>query len=227
MPLIDDLENSFASAERRKGRELESKGQVILSSASDSEVQAFVKGSRSGRVRLYADDITSSEFFAKCSCSGASGRCRHIWAVVLKLSTQGADFLIHRRELRSPPQAAEPAAQVAAKANVSSEYKERLNEQLKLRRKAHYKAQKLKKQSVRNQAKGGSAQPHTKLYPEAVQAALVYFEVNGFKLDPPELTQLLLAKRQLSRVFHPDRGGTHEEALQLSECFNIVRDYLS
>ena len=40
------------------------------------------------------------------------------------------------------------------------------------------------------------------------------------------LEALLQAKKLLSRVFHPDKGGTHEETVELNHHFAIISAYL-
>jgi hypothetical protein len=63
-------------------------------------------------------------------------------------------------------------------------------------------------------------------YPAPVQESLDYFSANGFPLDDLNMTALLNARKLLSRVFHPDKGGTHDEILELNSHFNVLESYL-
>jgi hypothetical protein len=64
-------------------------------------------------------------------------------------------------------------------------------------------------------------------YPSNVEQARRYFQANGFEMKQPfELNEIVDAKKQLSRVFHPDKGGSHDEILELNRNFQILNDYL-
>ena len=53
--------------------------------------------------------------------------------------------------------------------------------------------------------------------------ALKYFSENGFPLGyPADQDELIKAKRILSNVFHPDKGGAHEEMLELIRNFKLL-----
>ena len=60
-------------------------------------------------------------------------------------------------------------------------------------------------------------------YSDEVEAALAYFSVNGFLMPAgPDREILTEAKKKLSLVFHPDRGGTHEEATELNHHCTVL-----
>lgn len=64
-------------------------------------------------------------------------------------------------------------------------------------------------------------------YPKLIEKARQYFQSNGYEMKQPlELNELIEAKKHLSRVFHPDKGGSHEEILELNRNFQIISDYL-
>jgi hypothetical protein len=64
-------------------------------------------------------------------------------------------------------------------------------------------------------------------YPSDVEDARTFFRDNGFDLAHPlAIDDLLNAKKLLMRVFHPDKGGTHEETVELNRHFAAVRAYL-
>ena len=63
--------------------------------------------------------------------------------------------------------------------------------------------------------------------PNAVKSALAYFNLNGFVLEESlDEDSINLARKKLSRVFHPDVGGTHAEILELNNNFDILFAFL-
>ena len=55
-------------------------------------------------------------------------------------------------------------------------------------------------------------------FPSFVEDALKYFSDNGFELrGSMNAESINLAKKKLSRVFHPDVGGSHAEILELNK----------
>lgn len=64
-------------------------------------------------------------------------------------------------------------------------------------------------------------------YPQLVEKARQFFQANGFAMKQPmTMAELIEAKKHLSRVFHPDKGGSHEEILEVNRNFQIINDYL-
>ncbi len=205
-----DLAAYFGSQERSKGAELLRKNLVTISSASDTQVQAFVKGSSACRVLLTAEQVAAAVFSAKCTCPQArrGDLCRHVWAVLLKLEDLQADFLEGKQEALPP----------SAMATQQNEFKE----QQKIRMKA--RAKELRAERKAEQKSLGRTTRVT--YPAPVQEALEYFRANGFPLEEMDMNSLLHARRLLARVFHPDKGGSHDEVLELNTNFEIIEAYL-
>src|SRR5688572_7859606 len=87
MSVEQTLADFFPPESRHKGSDLNRKDLVVISSASDTDVRAFVKGSTACRVSLTAPEVASSSFSAECSCpqSRKGQLCKHVWAVLLKL----------------------------------------------------------------------------------------------------------------------------------------------
>lgn len=205
------LADAFRPEERRKGQVLLHKNLVVISSASDTDVRAFVKSSTACKVSLRAEEVAGSSLTADCSCPMArKGQlCKHVWAVLLQLESRDDDFLQGKLQVHPPP--ANSTVQSAPLADA--------------RREQQKERQKEWRQKFKQEKKRGES-PARFSYPEPVQEALDYFKQNGFEFDSLDLEQVTNAKKLLSRVFHPDKGGTHEEALILSENFQILRDYL-
>ena len=197
------LELYFKTDERARGEALVRS--VSIKGSSDSGIRAFVDNSK---VTLVSVGIDSPTFTASCTCaSGRKGRlCAHIWAVLKK--SEGSDFLVSKTEIEgvSPP-GNEFRKQQAAR------HKEYLRKQREVRKE---RAEKQEAAPVRGFA-----------YPQEVEEALAYFAANGFKFESLDLENLMHAKKLLSRVFHPDKGGSHEEVIELNLQFDVVADYLS
>jgi len=192
------LEVYFKTDERARGEALVRS--VSIKGSSDSGVRAFVDSTN--KVTLVSVGIDSPTFTASCSCaSGRKGRlCAHVWAVLKKL--EGSDFLVAKTEIEgvSPP-GNEFRKQQAAR------HKEFLRQK-------------------RAEKKEPKASAPVVQYPEEVEAALQFFSANGFPFAALDLDAVENAKKVLSRVFHPDKGGTHDEILDLNYNFEVIADYI-
>lgn len=201
----------FGSQERSKGSELLRKDVVVISSASETDVRAFIKGSSSCRLTLTAEQVLAPTFSASCSCPQArkGSLCKHVWAVLLKLEQNGADFLNGKIEVLAPSEKINPSDQ--ARKTKQEEYKTQQREKAKARGKEIRQRKKQEPQFT---------------YPEPVQESLDYFSKNGFAMDDLTMDALMNARKLLSRVFHPDKGGNHEEVLELNAHFDVLASYL-
>lgn len=208
------LSSFFGHSERSKGAELLRKGLVVISSSTDTNVSAFVKGSSACRVTLLTDDVASPALSSSCTCSQArSGKlCKHIWSVLLKLEENGADLIDGKSEIHAPGVRNSPADE--ARSMKAEEFKTQQRQKLKER----YK-------EIRQQKKRAERGPQI-IYPDVVQEALDYFSNNGFPLSDLDMANLINARKLLSRVFHPDKGGSHEEILELNVHFENLESYL-
>lgn len=214
--LLDTLADFFMPEDRKRGEDLFDDAAVSIASSSDTQARAYVKDSGAPRVSFAAEDIASTNIQADCTCSKAKkGRlCKHMWATLLELEADGADFLASKSQIEKAAAQTESAASLAAKAR-QAEYKQQRKDQNKARNK--------KIRSDRKQAKSSAAFT----YPDAVEAARAYFSANGFELSHPlEIEALDSARRILARVFHPDKGGSHKEILMLNENHDVIAAYL-
>src|SRR5690606_1833081 len=81
-------------------------------------------------------------------------------------------------------------------------YKEKQNQY----RKQQYQKQ---KQILKEKKHGKDKTKNLSTLPDHIDQALHYFSENGFELkDSLSKESLATAKKQLARVFHPDRGGS-------------------
>lgn len=226
----------FKPEVRKQGQDIYDEGAVSLSIAGDDQIQAFVRVSSGARVSFRATSISSSTFDASCNCPSATkGQlCKHIWATLLKVEESSPDFLSSKTNLEA----------VAGPLNAKSESKlekrvdprrEELLEKQALHRKAQYQRAKEFAKVRSDQAKEQRAAQKSSrklsknadpVFPEEVEVALRYFSQNGFDLAPEiEIENLRNAKRVLSRVFHPDKGGSHDEILTLNENFDVLFEF--
>ncbi len=213
---IDTLADFFMPEDRKHGEGLFGNEAVSIASASDTQAYAYVKASGAPRVSFAAKDITSSSFQADCTCTSAKkGKlCKHIWATLLKLEAIGSDFLAYKSLIEKAPAKPESAASLAAKAR-QAEYKQQRKDQNKARNK---KIRRDKKQATSMAASA---------YPDEVEEALTYFSVNGFEFSHPlQVEDISTARKILTRVFHPDNGGSHTEMLTLNKNHDVVAAYL-
>jgi hypothetical protein len=94
-------------------------------------------------------------------------------------------------------------------------------------RKEQYQKQKLRAKELKNERSGSGKSISSSSYPGEVEVALAYFAVNGFPMPGgPSEAVLGEAKRKLSRVFHPDKGGSHEESVELNEKCEVLLRFL-
>lgn len=208
------LEDAFRPGDRSKGETDFRKNAVHISQSSDTLVRAFVKSAGQGKVTLTADSLDDDFIHAECTCTTAKKgeACRHMWAVILKL--EGSDFLLNKVNVKTgAAQTASPKE--SAFTQRQAEYKEVQKERLKQR------AREFKDRKAGREPQGPNL-------PDEVSEALRYFNANGFPLEKElDADHVESARRQLARVFHPDKGGSHDEILELNHHFEILSQYLS
>ncbi len=247
----------FKPEVRKAGEDLAGEGAVHLSIVGDTQIQAYVRASKSLRVSLSSSSIGSPVFHAGCSCPPYSkGQfCKHIWATILTAEEKAPDFFDSKTEVErleaassdveSSMKAEKPKSSWSQKPTPRppTEAQVRSQEAFKAKQSAYRKQQYQKqKERLKERAKEGKtsasnqfAKPEKRAskfaapapsYPEDVQKALDYFAENGFTFEGSlEIEALRNARKILARVFHPDKGGTHEEILALNENFDILAEY--
>lgn len=224
MSLSRELQSFFKSEIRNRGEAEFSKGLVRISLASDNHLQAYVD--RKSKVTLSSTDISSPILRANCNCSTAKKAqfCRHIWAVLLAAEAQSLDILTEKISLHITEAGVSPKNLTLKE--KQKEYRREQYQKAKDRNKDRRENLKvLKQEQRRKQSDRDSIQEIE--HPQQIKAALRYFANNGFvlhkDLNEPALRQAWI---KLSRIFHPDRGGTHDEAVVLNENFQTLRRYL-
>ncbi len=228
---LENWTHFFKPEARSKGETFIKKDKVSTPRPSDTDVQVFVRDSSGAKVTLSSESIESETLTADCTCglSKKGQHCKHIWAALLIVEEKNPDFLENKMELvKATHEPAEEKVSVVkpgltqAQQDLRESYKLKQNEY----RKAQYQKQKQrlkdKKQSTKKERFEVSK------FPLEVEEALKYFSDNGFSLED-SLTEesVSTAKKQLSRVFHPDKGGTHEEILELNSYSKVLKDYIT
>ena len=211
------ITDQFRPEDQRAGKHLYQSGGVVLRIASDQAIGALVKQGTGYRVTLEASPLSLDLINATCSCSrGKKGRpCPHVAAAINGIEDKQPEFLIGRKQITFST--AEPVAPSAFQVAQTE------------RRRAHADVQKERAREMRRtrrmESRGQEPIPD---FPPEIAAALEYFKINGFDLAK-NLTEATLreARTVLARVFHPDRGGAHQEMLELNDQFERVRAFVS
>lgn len=218
MAMESVFESYFKPETRSSGAKLISEEKVSLSGGSEKGVTAFVRATPPVRVGLSAEGITNPTIHVDCNCSsGKKGQfCKHSWAVILLAADRYPDFFNEKTtlEIRAPVSDERSAKK--------EEYRENAKAKASEYRKAAYQRAKT---FAKERKTGKSPTPSAPVYPAEVETAFSYFQLNGFPLED-DLSEEAVgkAKRQLSRIFHPDRGGSHEEVTELNHhCEMVVR----
>lgn len=222
------LELLFASNTRSAGQRLYKEDRVSFSKPSAVEVISYVKPNY--KVSLKLTSIQSPTLNAHCRCGPAQkgNLCKHIWAATLAVLEKSPDFFENVKEIL--PQTSKAPQQTEAQAQSSEVFKLK-QENFKLRqqiyRKEQYQKQKERAKEFKSKKKSYTNQANEPSYPRAVQEALSYFSENGFTFDETlNEASILLARKKLSRIFHPDVGGSHSEILQLNSNSEVLLKFI-
>jgi hypothetical protein len=94
--------------------------------------------------------------------------------------------------------------------------------------KAQYEKQKQRLKDQKTEQKRIESEPEQEKYPADIESAMLFFLENGFKIqattDPEVLNKI---KKTLHRVFHPDKGGAHDEAVALNKHYDVLIEFLN
>ncbi len=206
----------FKSSARSAGDRFYNEGQVSFSQPSGTEVVAYIKpSSTSFKVTLKSAAPQDHTIIVSCTCpqSKKAQFCKHIWGALRAVTEKSPEFFENKSELQINSTQAD-----STKANAYAKSQ------------ADYRKQQYEKQKQRAKDFKKSKNSKSKLepeWPETVQLAFDYFNKNGFSLET-SLTEeaIYLARKKLSRVFHPDVGGSHAEILQLNHNVDLLLKYL-
>ncbi|MBO9667658.1 MAG: hypothetical protein J7501_12695 [Bdellovibrio sp.] len=217
MSKLSAWENYFKPEVRKQGAEDFAAGLAVISVAGDARIEGYVKASKPVKVLFVAESIASSSFTVDCMCSSAAKGtlCRHVWALLLATEKKHPDFLDSKKNLDKG----------SLFVKVESPFKAKQDEYKKQQYQKQKERAKIQRQQMKAKAKGV---PLKSAFPEEVTAALAYFSENGFPMqDSLDEESVKNAKKVLARVFHPDKGGTHDETVILNQNYQILMDYLS
>jgi hypothetical protein len=216
---IEEAWGNFFKAEiKASGFKLVAQEKISISSGTDTSIQAYVRVAPPFKVQLTATGIESPSFTAACTCPTAkkSQFCKHVWATLLAVEQRYPDFLSAKRVIEKPSHS-------EAKDNAKDKAKDKAAEY----RKAQYERQKLRAKEIRRGARDRDASISRRAFPAEVEDALAYFAKNGFPMSTgPDEDVLGEAKRTLSRVFHPDKGGSHGEVVELNRYCELIMRFL-
>ena len=235
---IDRWEPYFKPEVRNAGRTLVGKGVVALSRGSDTETQCYIRGTSSFRVNFRSPAIDDPKITATCTCpQSKKSFCKHMWAAFIEIDEKTPDFLEDKTELLSADEAGESDTAAVAKKPMSESqlaYQAKREEvqAAQKERQAVYRKQSYQKQKDRlNEKKGiskkGASSRHSSpAFSDDVEEALKYFSENGFELKETMTSEAIASARKiLARVFHPDKGGSHDEILELNKNADLLLDF--
>lgn len=217
MSTIEKLEHFFKPEVKKAGEDLIKKQVVFVQRSVDTQVDAYVKATTPTRIFFKSSSIESKGFSVDCNCSSSKkGQlCKHIWAVLVLLDKKSSDFLENKESLEKLSRE-EPTSQ----SQINYQAK-----QAEYRKKA-YETQKERAKAIKASAKQRASGKSSPDLPEEVLAAMKYFEDNGFPMSPPFTEEMISeAKRSLSKIFHPDKGGSQDEIQQLLEYSSILLNH--
>lgn len=212
--MLEKLADCFKPEERKRGQDLFDEEKVVVSQASDTNVSGFIKASSAVKVILTSAHVGHSLITSRCSCPvfRRGHLCRHAWAVLLALEERESDFLAQKQNVEVE--------------TVVEKEPNKFEERQKEYKKQQYEKQKVRAQELR-QKKKNSDKGIVNQYPVEVQEALDFFRENGFDFSNSlEQDSLIEARRTLARVFHPDKGGTHEEITLLNKHFTTLSNFI-
>ncbi len=223
MSIEETFGNLFKPELKSSGRKLVSQEKISLSTKSDTMVQAYVRVAPPFKVTLTSEDISSSSFTAECTCPVARKNrfCKHIWATLLCTEETHPDFLNGKTDIEN----SSTIVDTSSAANRS--YQETAKQKASDYRKEQYQKQKSRLKDQKRERKGKEAAASLSSYTPEVEASLVYFSANGFPMPAGPSREIMTeAKRKLSRFFHPDKGGTHEESVELNRNCEVLLEFL-
>ena len=231
----------FKSEVKTSGLKLYKQGKISIPGGSDTSIQAYVRVSPPLKVKLSSVDIASESFTAECGCPSAErGQfCKHIWAALLCTEEKYPDFLNAKQSIEHPgPSTSEPVQEEAEEKRPGerketsadekrSAFRASAKERASLYRKVQYQKQKLHAKVRKMGREGRVIATPASTFPRAVAESLEYFTVNGFPMpEGPSQEIVGEAKKKLSRVFHPDKGGSNEEMVELNRNCELLLEFL-
>lgn len=222
---LDAFNSSFKPETRSSGQAYIRKGVVTSSMPSDTEIQAYIRGATTYRIHLKSDYVSSDTIRASCTCQ--KGLCKHIWAALLQCQEKHPDFLDGKTEIEFADEAATAKASARPKTQAQIDSQAAYKTKQADFRKAQYQKQKQllkEKKLATKKKKSAEVGPQ---FPSDVQQAIDFFCSNGFILENPLNAIVIgMAKKRLSRVFHPDIGGSHTEILELNKNYDILIQFV-
>lgn len=209
---IDQLRIYFKPEVVRSGQSIFDKGSVFLTQTSDVLCSARINGTTPLKLGLSSPSIDHSDILANCSCSSRS-LCKHLWATVLAISETYPDFFLYKKTIEQEQIESPMDERKAQQKERQSDY-----------RKLQYQKQKLWANKLKK-SKSGKDEP---TYPDSILLSLKYFSENGFSFSGnPSAEEIANARKKLSRIFHPDMGGSHQETVELNDHCDALMRYFS
>lgn len=226
MSLNQSLYQFFKTETQNAGNKLVQQDKVFISSHSDTQVQSTIRSFTPIKVTLKATSIENSNINARCSCKDFTKQkhCQHIWATLVQLNSISSDFLSNKNSLTLQISDSGPVQSVKLKSKPRDDLAK--EKAAAFRKEQYLRMKDFKKKNAPKNDHQKQKSPASN-FSQEIQSALDYFEKNGFPMsDESNLEVLLKAKKSLARIFHPDRGGSHDETVELNRNYEILASYL-
>ena len=229
MAIEESIAQSFKPETRTGGAKLFHQEKLWLANASDTAIEASVKAAPPCKVRLATEDIGSETFTAQCNCAAAKkGQlCKHIWATLLGVAEKYPDFLSSKHNIATPTAHSEPRSATKKSTIANETYQSAAKARAADYRKDQYQKHKDRAKAQKRERQSRPALVSSASFPEEVETALAYFSLNGFPMPAgPDEAIINEAKKKLSRVFHPDKGGSNAEVIELNNYCQLLLQFL-
>lgn len=226
MSLNQKFNHYFKMETQNAGQKLVLQDKVFVCLHSDTQVQVIIRALTPIKVIFKAVSIENTNIVVNCSCKVFLKQklCQHIWAALVQLDSVSSDFLSNKNSLTLQVNTSTSPQTIRFNSRIQNDL---AKEKAASFRKAQYLKMKnfKKKKTINNDLQ--NQKKSTIAFSQEIQAALDYFEKNGFSIsNDPNQEVLIKAKKSLARIFHPDRGGSHEETVELNKNFEILALYL-
>ena len=187
-----------------------------------------MRGTTNFKVVLKSKSVSNPVLDVSCLCpASAKGQfCKHIWAALLKTELSHPLFLEDKEQIEKEKNTESKNFKTAQMTEKQQQQKSDYLEKQSQYRKEQYKLQSQRQKEFK-QSKQNKIEKKQAAIPTQVVNVLDYFKLNGFIFESPySMAEINLAKKKLSRVFHPDVGGSHEEILQLNKNYELLVNYI-
>lgn len=220
---VQNWEHFFKPEVRSSGRALFKQGKATIVQPSDTEIIVYIRVSSACKVSLKTKSVASDKVTVDCNCPAGKKNqfCKHIWAALLATAEKNPDFFEAKTEIEKQESSFKKAENTKPELSKAREATQAaFKDKQATYRKEQYQKQKQRLKNYKELKKGLTKKTE---YPSEVEKALNFFSQNGIELRESLNKEMIgSAKKKLARIFHPDRGGSHDEILDLNKFSDVL-----